>query len=357
MKDKCISLIDKFLYFILPNASSEEEMFRDKARGLVFLWSFTTIVMWLYVLYCYHAFGINIVTTIGLICTCLHSLAPFVFKLTKSIEYTSVTISLTGLVFQTIFCFHSGGVYSPAAIWLSIHPIILAYFGLILLIYLFVIINFFIIVGLYFFEWMNLLPPDQLPSLYRDGMIVTSYIGLDFLIAAFTIVAIKVTISYNRKLNKNNQTIENLVRVLSHDINNSLTIIQLASKRLHSDDKEKRKKAILYEVVNNIISNAIKFSFPKNIIQIEAKKDKYLVYINVRDYGTGVDDKTLKNSFSPTARTSHAGTNNEKGTGYGLPIAFTLLSQMNGELKMENMSSTQEKAGTKMSMTFLRVTN
>lgn len=205
-----------------------------KTRALLILWTSTTIVMWFYVLYCFFAFpSSSPVPWGGLFLTIFHSLSPLIFKYTQSFVITGLTISLTGLGFQTLFCIYTGGVYSPAAIWLTFHPVILGFFGSMGWIAFSVTLNFFIVIALYLAGKMNMLPPDLLLPLFRDGMIITSYVGLDVLVAIFTIMAIKLNLKKNDELQRSRDLTENLVRVLCHDINTPLSIIQVSGRQIH----------------------------------------------------------------------------------------------------------------------------
>lgn len=406
--------------------------FLIKAKALLILWTSTTVVMWFYVLYCFMAFPANYpVPWWGLLFTVIHTVSPWIFKKTQSFVWAGLNISLSGLAFQTMFCLYTGGVYSPAAIWLTFHPVILGFFGSMEWILFSVSLNFIILICMYLAGNNNMLPPDILPPLFKDGMILTSYIGLDILVAFFTITAIKLNLRKNAELNKSKDLTENLVRVLVHDIKNPLSIIQVASKNLdpvktnsplyaekiiragddiqkitasvnswmsHKDGKMKLqnqlisikdiidhlefsfedkliqknlsmklamncenhciwgdKTAVFYQVFNNLISNAIKFSYEGSQIDVLFSADQENVYVSIRDYGVGIDENVIEKVFSPYAVTSSPGTNNEKGTGWGLPIVSTVVEKMEGKIKIINMKNSGEQ-GTRVNLSFPRHT-
>lgn len=407
---------DNLVHKLLAEKFHESEAILTKTKALLVLWTATTTVMWFYVLYCFMAYGAHSpVAWGGLLCTILHSMAPVVFKSTQSFPLTGLSISLTGLGFQTVFCFYSGGVYSPAAIWLTFHPVILGFFGSTGWIIFSVLLNTCIIMLLFFLEQFHLLPANTLPDVYRNSMIISSYIGLDLLVAAFTITAIKVNNEKNNELKKSKDLTENLLRILCHDINNPLTIVRISSKHLdnvdpelslrsanrirrasediqritesvsswmaHKDgkialhkqkidiqdaidhihfsfeDKLKDKDitinfkvsdinlqiigdrtAIFYQIFNNVISNAIKFSFEKSIIDISIFQSNKFILFKVRDYGVGIKAEMINKIFSPYDRTTSRGTRNEIGTGFGLPIVAAVAERMNGKIVIENMN-------------------
>lgn len=393
-----------------------DQTFIYKTRALLILWAATTTVMWLYVFYCYKAFhGTNQTVVIGgTIFSILHTLSPLIFLLTQSFSVTGLWISLTGLSFQTLFCLYSGGAHSPSTIWLSFHPVILAFFGNIPLIIFSVILNTFIIITMVILGQYGFLPPNILPSLFRDGMIVTSYIGLDVLVALFTILAIRFNNSKNKELSESKELTENLVRILCHDINNPLTTMKISASLLnpekgklnpkvlerlnrsiqdvqniiqsvhmwnvHKDGKITLKNeqipvaellehihnsfperlqqksityqvncqanenamiigdrtAVFYQIINNLLSNAIKFSYENSQIMIDLfEQDNFLVF-EIRDQGMGIDPDHTEKVFSPYIPTSKNGTNNEKGTGFGLPIVATIVQKMGGKISIHN---------------------
>lgn len=240
--------------------------------------------MWLYVVYCYNAFYGTTQTVVigGMIFSFLHTLAPLIFFITQSFSVTGLWISLTGLSFQTLFCLYSGGAHSPSTIWLSFHPVILAFFGNIPMIIFSVILNTVIIISMVICGQLGLLPPNILPPLFRDGMIVTSYIGLDILVALFTILAIRFNNSKNKELSESKELTENLVRILCHDINNPLTTMKISASLLSSNRAELNPK--LLERLNRAIQDV------QNIIQ------------SVHTWNVHKDGKiTLKNEFIPVS--------------------------------------------------------
>ena len=95
------------------------------------------------------------------------------------------------------------------------------------------------------------------------------------------------------------------------------------------------EKAIFLDVVfMNLMSNAIKFSPVNGEIEISVHSDCANAVVEVRDHGIGMPKKILKNLFRVDVATSRTGTNGEKGTGYGMPLAHEYLKMMNGNLEV-----------------------
>jgi len=89
-------------------------------------------------------------------------------------------------------------------------------------------------------------------------------------------------------------------------------------------------------VLRNLISNAVKFSFPENSVEIrcEIKNDKAL--LEVRDYGIGIRPQVVEGLFSLENVYLKKGTSGEKGTGFGLPLCRELMKMQNGSIRAES---------------------
>jgi PAS domain S-box-containing protein len=101
---------------------------------------------------------------------------------------------------------------------------------------------------------------------------------------------------------------------------------------------------ILNSVLKNIIENAVKFSYPKGMINITARDaDSGNVEIIISDEGIGMDDKTVNEIFKIDSKSTKNGTANEKGTGLGLIICKELIEKSNGTIRVESKISIGSK--------------
>lgn len=89
---------------------------------------------------------------------------------------------------------------------------------------------------------------------------------------------------------------------------------------------------VLFEstVMNNLMSNAIKFSYPGSSIYLRVKEQNEIIVFEVEDHGMGIPKNFLK-KYSTQEKTSRQGTKGEKGTGFGMPLIKSLLEGMNGK--------------------------
>lgn len=97
--------------------------------------------------------------------------------------------------------------------------------------------------------------------------------------------------------------------------------------------------ALSFEIVTNILSNAIKFSDPGSQIRIRVlpkPDDPRWVTIHIRDYGIGIPDSILNEIYNLGSPTSRTGTSGESGTGFGMPIVKNYIEAMGGKIRINS---------------------
>ena len=94
------------------------------------------------------------------------------------------------------------------------------------------------------------------------------------------------------------------------------------------------------QVVNNLLSNAFKYSNPGASVRLEARQfgeGKHSKYqIAVEDTGIGMSEGFLEHLFEPYTRETAFSANTRVGTGLGMPIVKNLVQRMNGEISVES---------------------
>lgn len=91
-------------------------------------------------------------------------------------------------------------------------------------------------------------------------------------------------------------------------------------------------KNMLMTILRNLISNAIKFSYPNSNIEIYTLTTTTKAVLNIKDYGKGIPQSKQDNIFSLGETFTQLGTKNEKGTGLGLLLCKELIERNNGRL-------------------------
>ena len=101
-------------------------------------------------------------------------------------------------------------------------------------------------------------------------------------------------------------------------------------------------------VINNVISNAIKFSEEGEQIEISSYKEDGMICLRVKDYGIGMTPEIIDNLFVVNKVSSRQGTQGEKGTGLGMKVMSSYLSGYDGYVRVESTTreSDSKKHGT-----------
>ena len=90
------------------------------------------------------------------------------------------------------------------------------------------------------------------------------------------------------------------------------------------------------QVFNNLISNAIKYSYPSTKVEINIEKTDHDVIISVIDQGQGIPTEELGKLFEPFEKTSVRATGGEKSTGLGLAIVKKIIEGHQGKIWTES---------------------
>jgi two-component system sensor histidine kinase/response regulator len=93
---------------------------------------------------------------------------------------------------------------------------------------------------------------------------------------------------------------------------------------------------IMVQVLENLVSNAVKYSPPGKNIFVRLKKEVGAVRIEVRDEGPGLSSEDQKRLFGKFARLSAKPTGGEHATGLGLSIVKRMVEAMNGKVWCES---------------------
>ena len=92
------------------------------------------------------------------------------------------------------------------------------------------------------------------------------------------------------------------------------------------------------QVLNNLISNAIKYSYMETTVTVSAFSTEQHVLISVKDQGQGIPENELNKIFVPFSKISVRGTAGEKSTGLGLSIVKRIVTGHLGRIWVESES-------------------
>ena len=141
-------------------------------------------------------------------------------------------------------------------------------------------------------------------------------------------------------LNKENF---DLISAINKELDSVKLLIKEKKLHLHFESKEQHlqitaDKIKILRVIQNILSNAIKFSNQGGLIKIIISKDKNNSFrIIIRDQGCGIPETELKNIFNKFTQ-SHNNNQKTGGTGLGLAICKEIILAHNGNITCKNNS-------------------
>jgi signal transduction histidine kinase len=115
------------------------------------------------------------------------------------------------------------------------------------------------------------------------------------------------------------------------------------SKKQHIIIKSGRKniqayvnKKKIWRLVNNLIVNAIKFSYENSEIEIYVEETAGNIHIAVKDYGIGIPEKNKPYIFDMFTEAKIPGTSGEAPHGLGLSISLQIAKSHNGKIWFES---------------------
>jgi signal transduction histidine kinase len=92
----------------------------------------------------------------------------------------------------------------------------------------------------------------------------------------------------------------------------------------------------LGRIVDNLISNAIKFSRRGSTIDISGDRTDHNIWISVKDTGQGFSERDKSQLFQKFKKLSARPTNGESSNGLGLAIVKILVDRMKGEIELKS---------------------
>ena len=125
--------------------------------------------------------------------------------------------------------------------------------------------------------------------------------------------------------------------------NVSLLNSQAASKHItlkHEGSGQSEKvfadKKMISTVLRNLISNAIKFTYPNGNVRIKTSRQNVYFKVEIEDDGTGMTRDEINKIFNIGEKYKKTGTSNEKGTGLGLILVKEFVEKNGGTLEVDS---------------------
>jgi PAS domain S-box-containing protein len=140
--------------------------------------------------------------------------------------------------------------------------------------------------------------------------------------------------------------LRDLVITTAADLKNSLRKSQKIRYEHDGDTMVTLDPSLFKHILQNLISNASKFSPEKSPIEIRTECNKGRIVLKVKDYGIGISKEDQKHLMNRFFRGANAG--NIQGTGLGLHIISKYAELMNGTVRCES----ELEKGTEFAITF-----
>lgn len=147
--------------------------------------------------------------------------------------------------------------------------------------------------------------------------------------------------------------VNDVIEILDKDIQSKKLNVQIDYSQLW-EDAVICDKARLIQIIQNIVSNAIQYSYDGKPLYISISQPTIdneqgiaRTQILVRDEGCGINPKFLQKIFDPFERERLAGRTEIPGIGLGLSITRKLVQLMNGKIEINS----KENKGTEVLVT------
>jgi two-component sensor histidine kinase len=116
----------------------------------------------------------------------------------------------------------------------------------------------------------------------------------------------------------------------------------------HTDAVVLLNEGKITRVLDNLISNAAKFSYPDSQIEIIVEESANQVIVKVRDHGVGMPQEMIDEIFVKFGRAQRPGLEGEDSHGLGMSIVKQIMTLHGGNITVES----QERIGTTMNLFF-----
>lgn len=129
----------------------------------------------------------------------------------------------------------------------------------------------------------------------------------------------------------------NIVEILTTTLSRFEEIAARKNIRLHfasesADVSIQTDPDYVLEIVENLVSNAIKFSFPASEVSVQLREEPSQIAILVNDQGPGIPVEEQALLFGKFQKLSPKPTANESSTGLGLSIVQELCEKLQGKV-------------------------
>lgn len=203
---------------------------------------FTSVIMWAYVITIYFYSDSMMLLLTAFITSLIHSLSVFLFRFGFKIDLIVHVYIVQAFILNLVFTHSTGGLFSSTIVWPSVLPVVAGIIRGRRALYTWFLLSLFSV------SYFLYLGDTQYNLISETGRYIVSFniaFGYLLLNAALIIIYIRSKEIADLVLEKRNQAIHRLLRIVSHDIANPLTAMHfrltvLKSKIEKYSEEEKK---------------------------------------------------------------------------------------------------------------------
>jgi signal transduction histidine kinase len=216
----------------------------------------TGFLMWGYSFLAFFTISDSRPAIVGFIASTLHALSPFSYRISGSVLLNSSIMLAAGFAHAVTFSYFTGGFLSVTIFWFGIMPFIgalaagqrgaILWFAVSLL-----AVSLFLVTHINGFAF-----PVFITSEGYFIAHVLIVLGMIFLTSSLSFFHLKEEARQRHNRAREKDRVENLFRVLSHDLSNPLAVLQMSVEQAQTCEDEVRKSRN-FEISQRAISNII----------------------------------------------------------------------------------------------------
>lgn len=150
--------------------------------------------------------------------------------------------------------------------------------------------------------------------------------------------------------------LDSALESLAPMIENKKIKINIDKKSIESVKVLAEPSVLRNQIFVNLISNAVKFSFEGENIDIYGEPSAHNMFtLYFKDYGVGIPPKMVPHLFDKFKKTSREGTNKEKGTGFGMPLVKSYLDRFMATIQVSSIYRDSEELDSDSGGTIFKI--
>ncbi len=151
----------------------------------------------------------------------------------------------------------------------------------------------------------------------------------------------------------------NIIGVIEESV--SILKLPLEKKSIHIEQPGgpavmvlSEKVSLVNSVINNLLTNAIKFSQPGGRLRVSVSAGDGRIRLVISDRGIGMPPELLRDLFDIKKMTSRIGTEGEAGTGFGMPLVKRFMQAYGGDITVasRDRAASPDEHGTDVTLIF-----